>query len=139
MRALSLTQPWAWLVVHGGKNIENRRWNTKLRGAFLIHAAKGMTLDQYDDAVLFAMDVDPSVQVPAPEALQRGGIIGVAELVDVISPTPVPHVQWSFRWHMREQHGFVLQNVRPLPFLPCKGALGFWGNFELVDGAAIAL
>lgn len=140
MQALSLTQPWAWLVVHGGKNIENRRWNTKRRGEFLIHAAKRMhVLDDYASAYEFALDLGEDPALPEPEALERGGIVGVAELVDVIAPTPIPHVQWSFRWHMREQYGFILANVRPLPFLPCKGALGFWGNFEIIDGAAVAL
>jgi hypothetical protein len=43
MKALSLRQPWAHMVVHGPKHIENRRWNTSFRGEFLIHAAKGCT------------------------------------------------------------------------------------------------
>ena len=43
MKALSLRQPWAWAVVEAGKDVENRRWNTKFRGDFLIHAASGWT------------------------------------------------------------------------------------------------
>ena len=39
-RGLSLRQPWAWLVVNGLKDLENRRWNTRFRGTFLIHAAQ---------------------------------------------------------------------------------------------------
>ena len=39
MKALSIRQPWAWLILHGGKDIENRTWATKLRGRVLIHAA----------------------------------------------------------------------------------------------------
>ncbi len=31
-RALSLKQPWAWLVVKGYKDIENRSWSTNHRG-----------------------------------------------------------------------------------------------------------
>jgi hypothetical protein len=141
MRALSLTQPWAWLVVHGGKDIENRRWNTKFRGEFLIHAAKGMTRRDYSQALLFAGCVAglPIRQAPLFDELERGGIIGVAELCDVVAPTSVPHIQWALRWHMREQYGFRLRNVRPLPFLPCKGALSFWGNFEIRDGKAVQL
>ncbi len=133
MRALSLTQPWAWLVVHGGKDIENRTWNTRFRGRFLIHAAKGMTSDQHDDAILFALDVDPTIVVPSPRDLERGGIVGVADLVDVLTPKGQ-----RYGWHMHGQFGFVLHNVQPLPFLPCKGALGFWGNFELRDGIVVS-
>ena len=38
--ALSLKQPWAALLVHGGKTIEVRRWATSRRGRILIHAAR---------------------------------------------------------------------------------------------------
>jgi len=140
VKALSLTQPWAWLVVHGGKDIENRRWNTKHRGAFLIHAAKGMTSDQYDDAALFALEVGGQAlvdRIPNPDRLERGGIIGATILYTVIHP--LRHIEMAGRlpWHMPEQFGFVLGDTRPLPFLPCKGALGFWGDFEIVDGKAV--
>ena len=40
MKALSLRQPWASLIIYGGKDIENRRWETKYRGPLLIHASK---------------------------------------------------------------------------------------------------
>ncbi len=43
MKALSIQQPWAWLILHGGKDIENRSW--KLPKAMVgqriyIHAGK---------------------------------------------------------------------------------------------------
>lgn len=40
VKALSLKQPWAELVVSGKKIIEIRKWNTKFRGEFLIHASR---------------------------------------------------------------------------------------------------
>ena len=42
-KCLSVRQPWAWLIVHGHKPLENRSWATSYRGPLLIHAAKGMT------------------------------------------------------------------------------------------------
>ena len=36
---LSIRQPWAWFILRGGKNIENRSRRTHHRGWFLIHAA----------------------------------------------------------------------------------------------------
>ena len=45
MKAISIRQPWAWLIVHGYKDVENRTWATKHRGPILIHAGK--TLDPY--------------------------------------------------------------------------------------------
>jgi hypothetical protein len=126
--------------VHGGKDIENRVWNTKHRGAFLIHAAKGMTSHQYDDAVLFALEVgglELSNRIPAPRELERGGIIGAANLYTVLHPLRPTEMPMRLPWHMPEQYGFVLGDTRPLPFLPCKGSLGFWGSFEIRDGQAV--
>lgn len=138
MKALSLTQPWAWLVLHAGKNVENRVWNTPLRGRFLIHAAKGMTLAQYDDAVDFAYLVLGNAgadRVPAFDKIERGGIVGSAHLDYVLEPTANP----TMSWHMPGQYGFKLGGAAPLPFLPCKGALGFWGNFTIRNGMAVAV
>lgn len=118
--ALSIRQPWAWLIVNAGKNIENRCWYTKFRGRFLIHAAKGMTRDEYDDAFDFAFYRGGVTgrDVPKREVIERGGIIGEAEIVDCVHKSDSP-------WFMGEW-GFVLRNVKPLPFVPCKGALGFF-------------
>lgn len=146
MRALSLTQPWAWIVLHGGKWIENRKWDTRFRGEFLIHASKGMTRDQYEDAIdtcimLGAKSV--ATRVPPMDELSRGGIVGVANLYTVYPPCR-PHERDELGrcrhgWHLEGQFGFGLKDVRPLPFLQCAGALGFWGDFELRDGQAVRL
>jgi hypothetical protein len=40
MLALSIKQPWSWLIVFGHKDIENRSWPTRYRGRFLIHAGR---------------------------------------------------------------------------------------------------
>jgi len=40
MKCLSLKQPFAELLVSGKKTVELRKWNTKFRGKFLIHASK---------------------------------------------------------------------------------------------------
>lgn len=136
--ALSLRQPWAWAVLHAGKTIENRRWNTRFRGEFLIHAAKGMTNDEYEDAVDFINSVRRrqgvnwrANQVPDPIDLLRGGIVGRARLVDVIPPCAPPEYVAAecgcgHPWHMGQQFGFVLEDVTPLPFELCVGKLGFF-------------
>ena len=144
MKALSLTQPWAWLVVHGGKDIENRTWNTKVRGEFLIHAAKGMKATDRDAAfsAAFGISGDLACSIPDPADLERGGIIGIAELFNVTPPLTFHELSMGRTadpWHFPEQYGFRLRNVRPLPFLPCLGALGFWGEFEIRDGLAVQL
>ncbi len=146
MKALSLRQPWAHAVLYYGKTLENRRWSTTFRGEFLIHAAKGMTRDEYDDAedsVAYhsGWTVDGSSGI-SDRALfaadfktrgHRGGFVGTAHLVTVIPPCwgnagglfdNLPRC--AHPWHMPEQYAFVLEDVRPIPFVPYKGALGFF-------------
>lgn len=47
---LSLRQPWAWAVVHAGKDVENRGRNTAVRGPIVIQAAKGCEPGEYREA-----------------------------------------------------------------------------------------
>jgi hypothetical protein len=119
MIALSIRQPWAWLILHAGKDIENRDWPTKVRGRFLIHASKGMTRDEYENATdpLWAKG-GRTIYLPPFEDLQRGGIVGEAELVDCVTASESPWFNGAF--------GFVLRNAQPLPFRPYRGQLGFF-------------
>src|SRR5690348_2447825 len=68
MKALSIRQPWAWLILHAGKDIENRDWSTRFRGQVLIHAAKGMTQNEFADACYFAREIGVDVDkfMPSP-------------------------------------------------------------------------
>lgn len=125
MKTLSIRQPWAWLIIHGGKDIENRSWPTCFRGRFLVHAAKGMTRAEYEDARDTAMHINPAIQLPAFEELARGGIVGSVELTDCIDDSASP---WFFG-----KFGFVLRNPEPLRFSPMSGRLGF---FDVQEGGA---
>lgn len=116
--ALSIRQPWAWLIVNGHKDIENRTWAAGLRGPFLIHAGQRMALDEYRDAVLIADD--QGIELPPFDDLPRGGIVGVAEITGLVSAEETAS-PWFFG-----PVGFALANARPLPFIPCKGRLGFF-------------
>jgi len=124
MKALSIMQPWAWLVAAGHKDIENRDWRPanpglRFRGRFLIHAGKRMD-PAFDggegDIDWRALPFDP--QFDLPEYLDFGGIVGEAEVVDVVSASPSP---WFFG-----PLGLVIRNARLLPFQACRGALGFF-------------
>lgn len=143
MIALSLRQPWAWCVLHLGKTIENRRWDTKYRGDFLIHASKGMTKDEYYGCMDTCTSVVGSAAIgsfPALKALPRGGIVGAAKLVDVIPPCEAcasgSRCGKNHGWHFPQQYGFVLENIRPSPrFVECKGTLGFFKVSDEVRNA----
>ena len=125
MKALSIRQPWAWLIVHGGKDVENRSWHTKLRGRFLVHASKGMTKDEYTEAADFARTL--GITVPPADQLLRGGVIGSVVLVDSQDTSQSP-------WYMG-QKALVLREPLSLPFIRIKGQLGFFEipNEQLVQ------
>lgn len=71
---------------------------------------------EFDDAADFMGAL--GISVPRPQTLQRGGIIGVAEIVDCVETSDSP---WFFG-----RYGFVLRNARPVEFFPVKGALQFF-------------
>lgn len=140
MKALSVLQPWAWLIVHGGKTVENRGWNTPYRGRLLIHAsarASGESLYQARIWVQRELGVDVASKIPHLQngGLRFGGIVGAVTLVDVVPPFDPPHDVW----HNRGCFGFVLADPEPLPFRPAKGRLGLWGDWTIVAGAAVPL
>jgi len=115
------------LIVNGHKDIENRTWSTRFRGPVLIHAGKSLTCAEYENCVDPLMHVGgPVIDIPSFGDLERGGIIGIAEIVDCVSQSESP-------WFMGE-FGFVMRNARLLPFTPMRGMLGFFNapdGFEL--------
>ena len=118
--ALSIQQPWAWLVVNGWKNIENRSWPTKVRGTILICASSRMSPADYFACALFVRGFAPGLvqQIPNPENLERGGIVGQTTILDCVTAH-------SSEWFCGP-YGFVLADSKPLPFRPVKGALRFF-------------
>lgn len=125
--ALSVRQPWAWLILHAGKDIENRTWRTRYRGPLLIHASKAI------DTVAYLATYDAKVHHVTPpdalrtcvEALNRltpwprdpaptGALVGVVDLVGV-------HNQLGC-------HGVHTINETPLcsPWAECHPDYGAW-------------
>lgn len=149
MKALSLIQPWAWLVTKGPKRIENRSWHLPhaMHGQrVLIHASKTDPKKYGASAQEFMeyMGLDKEVSIPDEGYAQRGGIVGAATLVGCLCPQLDPRLELSrstgplrdavkrmgceidLRWWVAGEHGFVLKDVEVLPFEPCPGALGFF-------------
>lgn len=117
-RALSIRQPWAWLIVQGYKDIENRVWPTKVRGRILIHAgAKPVTQADYDDFLEVCRERRIK-DFPDRKGFDLGGIVGNAELVDCVDE--------SRSYWFGGPYGFVLKNARKSRFKPLKGMLGFF-------------
>ena len=117
---LSIRQPWAWLVVNGFKNIENRSWPTLLRETIAIHASKSKLKNEYANAQKLISDRGLSIELPTIETLQEqtGVILGLAEIVDCVTESESP-------WFMGE-YGYVLGNAKRGIPVPQKGQLGFF-------------
>lgn len=109
---LSIKQPWAWLITHAGKDVENRTWRAAYRGPFLIHAGSRPDADAY--AALETLRFGR----PLPGEDGHGGIVGIAEMVDCVTESDSPWFSGPV--------GFVLANARPLPFVPMRGRLSFF-------------
>lgn len=62
MKALSILQPWAWLIVEGYKDVENRTWKTGFRGKFLIHAPQ--VVDDYGFHLAAQLGIVPFYRTP---------------------------------------------------------------------------
>lgn len=142
MLVLTLKQPYAWMVIHGSKDIENRSWVNALvnhlitRGeSFAIHAGVSVRRDYYEQAVAYARTQDPELRVPAREDLVLGAILGTVVPTEVFRPE-----DWlpARRWHMRGQYGWALRDRTALPVpIPAKGKQGFWSvDDELIARAA---
>ena len=117
LRAISIRQPWAWLIVNGIKDVENRKWRTHFRGPVLVHA--GQKIEEYAFDYITEKFSD-TIKIPPPDQLECGGIIGVTTIIDCIesySDSP---------WHILGSYGFILRESKPLPFMPCKGKLNFF-------------
>lgn len=123
MKALSIRQPWAWLIAAGWKDIENRTWRTQVRGRVLIHAGKGMTGTEYANVHAFLQDT-PSLRhilphLPKPADLVRGAVIGAADITGCVDVSDSP---WFFG-----PHGFRMANaIQFAEPIPMRGALGFF-------------
>jgi hypothetical protein len=89
MKAISVQQPWAWLIVAGLKKVENRSWPTDHRGRMAIHASSRLALKSWSDilepdgneplAVDETVGSEDGVILPALSNLPLSAIVGTVE------------------------------------------------------------
>jgi len=120
MKCLSVCQPFAELIVQGKKTIELRKWNTKFRGEFLVHAPQKIRLDECK-----RLKIQPEMTV--------GAIIGKVELIDVREYENTAQIKIDSKNHLASndesgnKYGFILQNPKQLRVpIPCNGQLNFF-------------
>ncbi len=124
--ALSVRQPWAWAIIHGGKDVENRGWKQPnpglaFRGRVAIHASTTLSRAEYESARAAMARI--GVECPDAASLGRGGIVGTVEVVDVVRKSA--HAAFASPWFFGPV-GLVLRDARPCRFVPAAGALGFF-------------
>ena len=152
-----MRQPWAWAIIHGGKDVENRVRNIagSFRGPVAIHVA----LTKDGDAFMPSWRADVLGDavgrkgVPGGWWDNLGHIIGVVELVDVHKSklsasesflgAPVcfdsitPTGNLCSVWAEPNHHHLVLEAPRALAEpIPYRGALGLR---TLPDGTATSV
>ena len=116
MKTLSLKQPYAELILQGKKKIELRKWNTKFRGEFYIHAS--LTPDKK------AMERFNFKDLPC------GFILGKATLIDVKKYNSEEEHKKDKNLHLASStwgnYGFILTNPKRITPIKVKGKLNFW-------------
>jgi hypothetical protein len=135
MRMLTVRNPWAWLIMNGGKDVENRTLKTNYRGLLGIHASKMMSKDavlttaRYLSGIKGASYLSGFMRDINLIPRTNGCILGNVILVDCVQ---------NFRsdWAEEGMWHWVLKN--PVVFdkpIPKKGALCFWewDGMELLD------
>jgi hypothetical protein len=136
MRVLTVRQPWAWAIIYGGKDVENRDRNIagSYRGPVAIHAAAAWDDDAFSDPIVrdaiarYGLDAMGS-------SLTTRAIIGVVDLVDVREPIDVQvrvdertwkwvsHDPSPWAWPGRKH--LVFADPHPLAHpIPFRGGLG---------------
>jgi len=120
LKCLSVSQPFADLIISGKKIIELRNWNTNFRGEFLIHAP-------------IKIRTEDCKRLKINKKLVTGAIIGKAELYEVKKYNSIKEIKTDQKFHLASKNfhgktfGFMLKNVKSFRIpIPWKGQLGFF-------------
>lgn len=138
MKAVTLWQPWASLIVVGAKRIETRNWATRYRGEIAIHAAQKWNRE------LMAIAAECRCWTGDPGLLPLGAVVATARLTDCL-PTESPelaHILTEQEVRLGDysagRFAWVLEDVQPLPVpVFCSGAQGLWNWQEFPTVATV--
>ena len=116
MKVLVVRQPWAWLIVNGYKDIENRSWGTKYRGPLLIQASANLpSKSEFENSVALARKKGVTA---LPDDFEKGGIVGMVQVNGCVENS-------RSKW-FEGPVGWVLSKPKKLKFTPLKGRLGLF-------------
>jgi hypothetical protein len=114
LRAITVRQPWAWAIVMGYKDVENRRRPTDKRGPLLIHAAQLM------DPKGFQFLWELGLHTKLPRDLPQGALVGEVRLVDC-------RYGYKSDWSVPGNWQWIFASPKEFKSpLWCQGAQGFF-------------
>ena len=148
MKAISIKQPWASLIAHGIKDIENRKWKTNYRGKVYIHASAKQA-GSYDELLNDLQKIEFKEKydrVTLRKQHHFSAIIGEVDIVDCVINHPSIWAEKSDNYGRFFRNGvpayvgkkenkpiynWVLANpiLYEKSILNVKGKLSFW-EFE---------
>lgn len=133
MKALTISQPFASMIMRGEKFVENRTWATNYRGQLAIHAGKGTQYLSYSEL----------------ENYPTGRIIAVCQLVACVSLEEIKEAcddpsrrhelvpNTRLTWTDIEQHEhtegpycWILEDVQKVQYVEVSGKQGLWSYNE---------
>ena len=121
MYALTIRQPWMWLILAGQKRVENRTWPPPaalIGQPFALHAAA-----RFDRNALAEL---PSHGVALPEEYDVKAIVGVATVRRVVHEDDGSELTETEMMWFAGPYGWVLRNVVAIEPLDCQGRVGLW-------------
>ena len=125
MKALSIQQPWAWLILSGYKDLENRTWQTKHRGRILIHTGQRVEPNKEDleygffTAMMASGDKEVDIRKRYETEMVTGALVGFASIDECISNS---ESDWFSGPHAFKLSSPVLWSQG----IPYKGRLGLF-------------
>ena len=136
MKAITLHQPWASLIIMGAKKFETKNWKTYFRGPLLIHASPKLPSPAASQKLMANPYINKFIK--DINILPFGAVIGKCELVgiypteDISNPATIMNIMLTdqekafgdfspgrYVWGLDE----IVQFKNPLPH---KGTMWLW-------------
>ncbi|MFV0536795.1 MAG: ASCH domain-containing protein [Dysgonomonas sp.] len=126
-KAITIKQPYPYLICTGIKDIENRTWKTKYRGRVYIHASANYDNRHRNMAQLFTRHQWKALEgtgmhiMIATNSFDRSSIIGYVDIIDCIQNS-------TSIWALPDHYNWILSNpvLFDKPIENVKGSLSFW-------------
>lgn len=133
IKVLTIKEPWIWLILNRGKDVENRTWKTNYRGRLYLHSSQNFDFNALNKVwemdkklcseiiKVFKIEYNSeSKKASCNNKASFGKILGAVDLVDCIS-------NCDSVWAESGQNHWVLENPKLIEKpISCKGKLSIW-------------